>query len=461
MAKVKNQSIPTDEFEENLDPPIALRDQYRRGLSEGIDHPKLPAGQEIVTFSKKESRPAQRDKNKYFNKPKAKEHRKAFSDCAWCWHNQVFFDFMIDPCHSAGSRHYVTPWEWIPGAQNTAYNKFMQECLDYEKANPGIPFPRCSDIKVYPSAIDYCPGDKITFTVFTVKFPVTIWADAGTCGPGLKWTAPATREECPSSVKVSFQDVEERKACYDFPLKPIEECCCEELPGFALVYLSLQMQCNESQAVSIDPDNPGCPPYTWELSGGGTLTRLTDESYLYEAPASNPDCANNPTITVTDKCGEQAFVKFAVNCSLLGVAFWQTTYVQVSISTYCPDTLNCRHVVTQYNCNGTINHICEGSMINPCLGVPCSGIVAPLCDLYAESYLPGCFKCGDEEPQYTCVLCSTWECEGQWSAHKTCEDCSGEGNDGIDYHGHVCDKRSQFMKDAGCCPINLETGLPF
>ena len=451
MAKVKNQSIPTDEFEEKVDPPIALRDQYRRVLGEGIDHPKLPAGQEIVTFSKKESRPAQRDKNKYFNKPKAKEQRKAFSDCAWCWHDQVFFDFMIDPCHSAGSRHYITPWEWIPGAKNTAYNKFMQECLDYEAANPGIPFPRCSDIKVYPSAIDFCPGDHITFTVFTVKFPVTIWADAGTCGPALEWTAPATREECPASVKVYFQDVEERKACYVFPLKPVEECCCEELPGFALEYLSLQMQCNESQAVSIDPDNPGCPPYTWELSGGGTLTRLTDESYLYEAPASNAGCANNPTITVTDKCGEEAFVKFAVNCYSNAPAFWHYHWIrQTYWDVHCPPDEFYPQGVCGYDVCAAIMG-CDGSLIDPC-----DPTIFFWKQCQQTSYIAGGMCCIEGGP------CSESNCGPPCDIYVS-KFLIYDGGAGYGGHpdGSVVDFRPDWMKTAGCCPVNPQTGLPF
>jgi hypothetical protein len=63
MAIVKNQNLPLDEIEDQLTPPIPFVDTYRRVLSEGIDHPRLEAGYEIVTFSKKESRPANRSKS--------------------------------------------------------------------------------------------------------------------------------------------------------------------------------------------------------------------------------------------------------------------------------------------------------------------------------------------------------------------------------------------------------------
>lgn len=315
MAKVKDQSIPTDQFEETLDPPIDFKDQYRRALGEGIDHPKLPAGEEIVTFSKKESRPAQRSDWKYFKKPKAKEHRRAFQDCAMCWHNQYFFDFQVNPCHSAGSRHYFEDWTWIPGAKNTAYNKFMQDCLNYEAAHPGVPFPRCQDIKIYPSAIYFCPGDEITFTLGNAVYPVTIWAAVGTCGPGLKWTAPPTWGECPSTVEVDFEDSEGRKGCYELIRKPQNECCNCEGAELEIIYTTLVMAFREEQTLSIDPAKQGCPPYVWGLTGPGSLIPSGNNlTALFIAPEENPGCQNS-VIQLTDGCDLVAEIQIRTSCT--------------------------------------------------------------------------------------------------------------------------------------------------
>jgi hypothetical protein len=443
MAKVKNQSIPTDSFEETLDPPIDFKDQYRRALSEGIDWPKLPAGVEIVTFSKKESRPAQRDKNKYFNKPKAKEHRKAFSDCAWCWHAQLFFDFSVDPCHSAGSRHYLTPWDWIPGARNTAYNKFMQECLDYERDNPGIPFPRCGDINIYPSALFFCPKDEITFSVYNLTYPLTIWATAGTCGPGVKWTAPNTWAGCPSSVTVYFEDSEGRKGCYELKRKAITECCCGEPPDLLISYTTLAMQCGQDQTLIINPASPGCPPYSWSLTGGGSLNVEEGDQVVYSAPLTNDDCSLNPSISVEDNCGTVCTVQLAVNCYTPNdLAFKESVVVAGSGPPNLCSGIMCGpwgaymyrllcfygRGYNRYNCKSIYLGQTWPGTANAKICSPLGGTCPEPCSVY-----PGLF----------------WNCTTDTEYSES------------DYCGKVTDVRTPEMKAAGCCPINPETGLPF
>ncbi|MCJ7805602.1 hypothetical protein MUP46_03070 [Patescibacteria group bacterium] len=314
MAKVKNQSIPTDSFEETLDPPIDFKDQYRRTLSEGIDWPKLPAGVEVVTFSKKESRPAQRSNWKYFKKPKSQKWRDNFFDCKMCWKAQYPFDSDENPCHSAKSRHWFQPWNWISGAKDTYYNEFMKECLDYAAANPGIPFPRCGDIIIFPSAVYFCPKDEITFNIGEVRYPVTLWSDAGTCGPGLMWTAPDTWAACPTSVNVYFEDSEGRKGCYELKRKDITECCCGIPPPLLVSYSTLAMLCGQSQSLIIDPTAFGCPPYSWSLFGGGSLDKEEGVQVVYTAPDTNPSCSLNPVIVVTDNCGTPCVLNLAVNC---------------------------------------------------------------------------------------------------------------------------------------------------
>src|SRR4030042_3616169 len=60
----------------------------------------------------------------------------------------------------------------------------------------------------------------------------------------------------------------------------------------------LSMFFNASRPLSA---SGGCPPYTWSLSGGGTLTPSGDTA-TYVAPSSNTDCADNAMITLTDQC---------------------------------------------------------------------------------------------------------------------------------------------------------------
>src|SRR4030042_162117 len=65
----------------------------------------------------------------------------------------------------------------------------------------------------------------------------------------------------------------------------------------AINYSSLSMSCGATQNLSA---SGGCPPYTWSLSGGGTLTPRGGDhtSATYVAPDSNPNCANNAMITL-------------------------------------------------------------------------------------------------------------------------------------------------------------------
>ncbi len=77
----------------------------------------------------------------------------------------------------------------------------------------------------------------------------------------------------------------------------------------AINYSTLLMGCGNSQNLSA---SGGCPPYTWRLSGGGTLTP-SGASAIYVAPTTNTDCANNPMITLTDGCRNAATLQLAVS----------------------------------------------------------------------------------------------------------------------------------------------------
>jgi hypothetical protein len=144
--------------------------------------------------------------------------------------------------------------------------------------------------------------------------------------------------------------------------------CCDEIPEHrnpltAITYTSLQMACSASQDLSA---NGGCGPYAWTLSsigGGGSLSATTGSTVTYTSPATNHNCENNPTITVTDCCGQSATVNLSISCtSPIDAAY---TYCEWRYDTChevwsgSPSTCSCQSTSTyarhrRYNCQGVL-----------------------------------------------------------------------------------------------------------
>lgn len=394
MAIVKNQDLPLEDIEDQVDPPIPFVDTYRRVLSEGIDHPKLPAGEEVVTFSKKESRPAS-SSGSPFSKPAGREAwRQRFKECLNCWGVQVDTDEEIDPCQSAGSRKYVKPWEYVAGARNTVFHQFMKECLNWAVGFPDEKFPKCEDLEVSADSNEFCPNGQIFFTATNGNDVVIVGVDCGTIVDTMVWQAPATWAECPDEVKIYFDDEDGRKGCVSLHKMSEEECCCAINPEVEIHYDSLIMGCSEIQTLSLNPDAVGCAPYAWSIEGGGELSSYEGESVDYTAPETNPGCASNPSITVTDACGNTSTVHLAINCYPGDDAALRVTNYQKSspdpgcIFTWCypsGSAYTCLFgkIKKNYNCSGQYINIYSDQVITP----PCANPTDPCAD--PCSYFPG------------------------------------------------------------------------
>ncbi len=213
--------------------------------------------------------------------------------------------------------------------------------------------------------------------------------------------------------------------------------CCENIgenPSLFISYTSLQMTCSASQTLSVG--GQGCSPYTWSKTGGGSFDTTTGDSVVYTAPATNVNCASNPTITLTDCCGNTATLKLAVNCYTASDVLCLSTYVvsnaACSEGTYCNADV---YVQKRYwNCNGTLNSnvetscygwwcFCTHDECNPCTNAKITAAIQ-----YSISI------CGIQSCNYT--ACPRW-------------------------NGCVNDYRTDEQKAAGCCPLNPITGLPF
>lgn len=229
--------------------------------------------------------------------------------------------------------------------------------------------------------------------------------------------------------------------------------CCEDAAAISINYTSLLMSCNQQQDFQAIG---GCSPYAWSLTGGGgSLNPTTGGTVTYSSPATNPNCTSNPTIMVTDCCGNTAQIQLAVNCytggeyALALIDF--TACFGVGGSCSCTRGIGgiCEQcfrgawdfVVTRYDCSGILVYTCE---TNPACawggGAPCGGT-------------PGVMSCTDY-PWYqyyppSIGSCWTNQCGGA---------CGGGSGDPCDVQ---TDCRSAAMKAAGCCPINPWTGLPY
>jgi hypothetical protein len=441
MAKVKNQSIPTDQFEETLDPPIDFKDQYRRSLSEGIDHPKLPAGEEIVTYSKKDSRPSQRSSSKYRKSIKQDEQRDRFIYCSTCWRSQYDTDAEVNQCSSKTSKHYVKPWTYVPGAKFTYFNQFMSQCMHYRRNNPDYPFPPCEDLSPSPIAFDFCPGDQVQFSVSNAINPWSVTPECGEMITADTWQAPASYAGCPNVVIFAFADAIGKKGCAFGNKKPEEDCCCANPPALAISYATLAMQCSQQQTLSVDPDIPGCPPYTWSLVGGGSLNTTEGSSVIYTAPSSNAGCSSNPNISVEDACGTVFEISIAVNCNTGGLAAYALwSWVDKDYGcVWDPPLWRFYWIMkTEYHCDGTVH----------------SGPTHTYETTLAQNFPPSTPNeviCAKQTGTSVCSVCH--------GVSRYPTTLIGIGLPDV-YDGRVDDVRTPAMKTAGCCPINPETGLP-
>jgi len=214
--------------------------------------------------------------------------------------------------------------------------------------------------------------------------------------------------------------------------------CCEEAEELTLGYTSLLMACSGSQDFT---HTGGCAPYVWSATGG-----TIDQTGHYHAPATNANCTSNPTITVTDCCGNSVSISLAVNCSTAttiatGLGIW----LECS-GCWCSDR-GCDQgisgcfdwIITRYQCDGTQISSCE---TRPCGtgNPPCNGITAGW-------------------HQHPCTDCSPTGCP---PASCWTNQCSGVcPNPLLNLPCGAGDCRTAAQKLAGCCPLNPLTGLPY
>jgi hypothetical protein len=137
----------------------------------------------------------------------------------------------------------------------------------------------------------------------------------------------------------------------------------------SIAYTTKQMQINETQELrahdSVFGDEVPCCPtgdLSWEIiSGSGTLEPDSGQVVVYEAPATNVNCLENPTIQLTDCCGRTATLTLAVNA-----------YADVEAGKTCCTVVlggtsyHCRNI---FSCDSSWNYIDDA----PCIGCGIGG----------------------------------------------------------------------------------------
>jgi hypothetical protein len=188
-------------------------------------------------------------------------------------------------------------------------------------------------------------------------------------------------------------------------------------------YTTLQMATSGTQTLTVTGGAVG-DVYTWTTTSGSFDTS-TGTSVVYTAPATNAECANNPTISLT--CGGNVVdtIQIAVNAN----ATTAVAYAIKVLTTACWTNI-CDPPYTCYHAQSTTN------------AYKCDGTQPP--DGYA-----GCINAlgfgGDCNMRYGGACSCAWVAANTGPYFGVCPTV-GYG---------TTDLRTALMKTQGCCPAQL------
>jgi hypothetical protein len=206
-----------------------------------------------------------------------------------------------------------------------------------------------------------------------------------------------------------------------------------------------QMSVNTSQTLTVLHPRADCV-YQWTLSGGGSLNATQGNSVVYTAPATNPNCANNATITVAAKGRAGCRPKDGVVCDT----------ARIAVNAYTLD-----HTAYQYKfCHQDFTCVwSEGGYYKETC--PVVGQIRGTCTGYESAYpVEEGYWCGGggASGYDTCWWCASvgrTDCEATavlvGPAWPSCNP-NGTRPEGI---GEPWDERDEWLKSQGCCPAKL------
>jgi len=192
----------------------------------------------------------------------------------------------------------------------------------------GAPGINCCLDKDNPEANVHIGWDMLDMTVDGTK-DLTVEGADPTCGGGNYtfevspdqgsldssdpfapiFTAPPGNDDCLPDQQITLKCGGGTMETIGFTISPA--------PATAAIgYTSNQMAVNGAQDLTSVPGDQGCGPIDCVFSiksGGGTLGDPVGGVVVYTAPATNPECANNPEIAITCNGVELDTLKIAVN----------------------------------------------------------------------------------------------------------------------------------------------------
>ena len=152
-----------------------------------------------------------------------------------------------------------------------------------------------------------------------------------------------------------------------------------------ITYTTPQQPPGTNQVFNIDNPNPGCT-YTWELTGGGSLSTYTGPTTTFTAPTTNPNCFNS-TISLLCNGVVVSTVEIAVNI-ITGDAYIIDSNCHREDRTSPDCYIRYRKTRSFYKCDGTFSRLEELGIYGIATGYrdDCVAWGEAICQAYCNRY---------------------------------------------------------------------------
>ena len=211
----------------------------------------------------------------------------------------------------------------------------------------------------------------------------------------------------------------------------VSDCDCTDI---SIGYTTQGMQVNEEQTLTVEGGVDGCV-YAWAItSGGGELSAGTGTSVIYTAPASNPNCDENATISLSVEGNICDTLQIAIS------AYSSAAYAYEIVSLDAEPSKCCSYA--PFSCGPSPPHY------PPCPAVQyCGPKTEYTCKIY------GCT--GDMLRWCGSYFCHMTIPHDNYPGSIGCYTYAGNQRCGYGKGWGTYDLRSDAKKAGGCCPAAL------